>query len=297
MLIWTILILLGIAHDSKTECMPFPALERMASLGQLTVQQEHCLERPSTHPMMLENQAWVLWLSRWRRTQDVQQRDKQARALLQNGQVPDRALWAAGLLAKEAPTLALEALDRAESMAHQWTRLSYRLEQMQTLFTLRTTLEPKQAPIRWAQTWVGMGVTGAFLDAAQIACRQVADASVCQTPLKTSLLSLPPVGQWRACQNEMHLWLQRLGKRAYSTERDCLIHAAYLMDSGPEKLNMMRWALILSMSRDEHYVTGAAMRLFAPTLLTDRNTILTAASFHRKQGDDAGAAWWETQAK
>jgi len=31
--------------------------------------------------------------------------------------------------------------------------------------------------------------------------------------------------------------------------------------------------------------------------LSDRNTILTAVDFYRKQGDKAGAAWWESQLK
>jgi hypothetical protein len=269
----------------------------MAVLGQLTVDQEVCLQREVPHAGMRENQAWVLWLARWRRTQDTALRDQGAVELLATAQVPDRVLWVAELLLKENPTLAEQALERAESMALQWSRLSTRIEQLQKVFQLRSQLEPKETPIRWAQTWNAMGVTGPYLDTALTACRAVASEEVCLQSRETTFLSLGKTGDFQACQNVTHLWVQRMGKRAYSTERDCLIHVAYLMPEGPEKHHLMQWALILSMSRDEHYVTGAAMRLLAPSVLSDRNTILTAVDFHRKQGDKAGAAWWESRLK
>jgi len=132
----------------------------MAELGQLTVEQEECLQRDLPHAGMQENQAWVLWLARWRRTKDTTIRDQGAAALLASSQLPDRALWVAELLLKDNPTLAGQALETAESMALNWSRLSTRIEQMQKVFQLRQQLEPKETAVRWAQTWRAIGVTG-----------------------------------------------------------------------------------------------------------------------------------------
>lgn len=296
MLIWTILILLGIAHEDE-KCPPFPMMERMASQGQLTHEMEECLQRDVPNAMMAENQAWVLWLGQWRGGATREARDARARTLLKTSALPDRALWVGQIAANDSPVLAAEALDRAESMALQWDRLSHRIEQLHILFGLRAKLAPDTGALQWARTWVSLGVTGPYLDEALAACRKIADETACQEPIETNLLALGPTDHWMACKNSAHLWSQRVGKRAYSTERDCLLHAAYLMKPGAERDKTIRWALILAQSRDEPHLTGAAMRLFAPTLLNDRNAILVAAEFHRKHGDKAGAQWWSKQAK
>ena len=296
MLIWMILILLGIAHEEEGACDPFPMMERKAATGGLTHEIEECLQRKVESPLVAENQRWVLWIGRWRAGGSIADRNKQARALLKTSQLPDRALWLAQTVAKDDPKLALEALERAEALAHKWTRFSRRIEQLHVLFSLKTTLSPESAPIRWSQLWVSMGIAGPYLQEALAACTKVADEKTCRSPRDPSFLTPGKHDNWKACSNSLHLWNQRFGKRAYSTERDCLIHAAYFMEPGEAKERMIRWALLLALSRDEAHVTSAAMRLFAPSLRVDPKAILVAADFHRKQGDKAGAQWWESQA-
>ena len=117
MLIWMILILLGIAHEEEGACDPFPMMERKAATGGLTHEIEECLQRKVENPLVAENQRWVLWIGRWRAGGSIAGRNKQARALLETSQLPDRALWLAQTVAKDDPKLALEALERAEAIA------------------------------------------------------------------------------------------------------------------------------------------------------------------------------------
>lgn len=296
---WMILLLtlMGNAHDDAQSCPPFPAMEKFAALGQMSAHHEACLQRVFPSPAMRENQAWVLWLGRWKASTDIQQRNQRATELIDASEVPDRLLWSAELLADDAPELAKKSIRRAESLVLRWTRLSYRLEQLQTLFRLKSKLEPQSAPVQWVQSLRDLGVTGEFLTEAETACRTVATAETCMKRKATGWLSLPASGSWSACSNTIHLTVQRFGKRAYSTERDCVIHAASHATTPEDQKRLAHWALTLSMSREEHYVTGAALRLLAPTLLTDRDSILIAAAFHRKQGDEAGARWWEQHLK
>jgi len=297
MLLWMILILLGMAHENEDGCPPFPHMERLAAQGRLTPAMEVCLEQEAPMPIVAENMAWVLWLGRWRSSKNLKERDAVARQLLEKSLLPDRALWAAGLLIEENPKLASEALDRTESLALKWKRISQRLDQLQVLFRLRHQVSPEDTAVRWAQSWTGIGVTGPYLDEALKACKAVAKEETCLTPLETNWLTLEAPDHWMACQNTLHLWTQRMGQRAYSTERDCLIQAAHQMPKGKEKDSAIRLALLLAMSREEPHVTGSAMRLFAPTLKTDPKAILVAAEFHRKYGDEAGARWWQGEGK
>ena len=296
MLIWTLLILLGMAHDDETACAPFPHLERAALLGQLTPHMVECLEAASPSPGVKENKDWVLWVGRWRGGQPAAKRDEGARALLKTSVLPDRSLWAAGLLMDENPALAREALIQAESQAQLWGRLSYRIDQLQAVFRLRVKLEPQEA-IRWAQSWRGMGVTGPYLDEAVKVCESVASVETCAQSRATPWLTLNAPEHWKACENVTHLWMQRMGQRAYSTQRDCVIQAAALAKPGAGRDELVRLAVLLALSRDEPHVTGATLRLFAPLIQSDPQTILLAAEFHRKHGDAAGAQWWQTQEK
>ena len=296
MLIWTLLILLGIAHETETGCAPFPHLERIALAGKLTHHMMECLEAEAPNAVVKENKAWVLWVGRWRGGQSAALRDKGARALLKTSVLPDRSLWAAGLLIEENPALAREALIQAESQALSWGRLSYRLDQLQELFRLRIKLDPQES-VRWAQSWRGLGVVGPYLDEAVKACETVASAEICGEAIATPWLGLSEGEHWKACKNVTHLWTQRMGQRAYSTQRDCVIQAAALAKAGAGRDHLVRLALLLAHSRDEPHVTGAAMRLFAPLLQSQQKTIFLAAEFHRKHGDTAGAQWWENQEK
>ena len=296
MLIWTILILLGIAHDSEEGCPPFPHMERAALLGKLTPHMMECLRAEGPSPLATENKAWVRWIGVWRAGQEPAQRDRAARTLLATSVLPDRSLWAAKHLLKDNPDLAREALIQAESQALSWTRLSYRIEQLQAVFRLRVQLDPQES-VRWAQSWRGAGVTGPYLKEAMHACQAVSSVEECSKPINTPWLQMGEVEHWKACRNTTHLWTQRMGQSAYSTQRDCVIHAAVLAKPGPGRDDLVRLALLLSMSRDEPHVTGAAMRLFAPLIKSEQKTILLAADFHRKHGDKAGAEWWENQEK
>ena len=292
-----LLTLMAHAHEDETTCPPFPAIEKFAALGQMSAHHEVCLTRSFPSPEMTENQAWVLWLGRWKSTKNIGQRDAQAKRLIAASQVPDRLLWSANLLIEDAPSLAKDAIARAETQVLRWSRLSQRVEQIQVLFRLKTRLDPDLAPIQWVQSLRNLGVTGAYLVEAESACLAVSDAETCGKELATGWLTLDSKSSWRACSNSTHLIVQRMGKRAYSTERDCMIRVASLATEPKEKMMLAHWALALSMSREEHYVTGAALRLLAPVLLTDRASILTAAAFYRKQGDEAGARWWEQHLK
>jgi len=296
---WMILLLtlMGNAHDEAETCPPFPAMEKFAAIGQMSRHHEACLQRDFPSPEMRENQAWVLWLGRWKASKNRQQRDKRVSELIATSRVPDRLLWSAELLFEEVPELAKEAISRAESQVLRWRRLSYRLEQVQVLFRLKTKLEPELGAVQWVQSLRGLGVTGDFLVEAESACLTVSNAEECNKEMRTEWLTLPEERNWRACSNSAHLTVQRFGKRAYSTERDCMIHAASLAVAPGDQQSLAYWALALSMSRDEHYVTGAALRLLSAVLLTDRDSILMAAAFYRKQGDEAGAHWWEQHLK
>ena len=57
MLIWMILILLGIAHDDKETCEPFPMMERKATLGKLTPEIEACLKRDFDNPLFISSKV------------------------------------------------------------------------------------------------------------------------------------------------------------------------------------------------------------------------------------------------
>ena len=60
--------------------------------------------------------------------------------------------------------------------------------------------------------------------------------------------------------------MQRIGQRAYSTQRDCVIQAAALAKPGAGRDELVRLAVLLALSQDEPHVTGATLRLFAPLI-------------------------------
>ena len=205
-----LLTLTARAHDDGTACPPFPAIEKFAALGQMSSHHEACLTRAFPSLEMTENQAWVLWLGRWKSTQNTRQRDVQAQQLIAASQVPDRLLWSATLLAEEAPDLAKQAIARAETQVLRWSRLSHRLQQIQVLFRLKTRLDPEHAPIQWVQSLRNLGVTGAYLVEAETACLAVADADTCGKEVETGWLALDANSSWNACSNTAHLTVQRM---------------------------------------------------------------------------------------
>ena len=139
-------------------------------------------------------------------------------------------------------------------------------------------------------------MTGAYLVEAETACLAVSDADTCGKEVETGWLALDANSSWTACSNTAPHSAAN-GKARIQYRAGLYDPRSVTRTESSEQMILAHWALTLSMSREEHYVTGAALRLLAPVLLTDRSSILTAAAFYRKHGDEAGARWWEQHLK